>query len=422
MEKKKRAKASRAEILKRRKIFLRRLVIFSILIVVAGLSFGVYHLYRQTVSRILVFQSYQQEEVKVTVISKGIVLIDEEVMIAPESGTWSPLVEPLTMVEVNDPLAEIYDLSSLKVYEKKTAELADLRKKDLEEYNSRLSFYDESVKEIEKEISDIEKQMKTEALKDDAEAKERLSSRIETLEEKIEDLQKEKAQVEYNSEIWDEEEEALKDVLKTGATVVQSNYSGTISFSIDGYENILTTSKLPEMSVKDFEAFNYLSRVKMPEELAAGKPFAKVIKTPILCVSLYDLKDVLSLAQGDRVKLLLGQESLVEAEVLQIEQEDEQVLLTYIFYLPLPELLDQRFPIFELVILEEMGMKVPSDLLVQKQGSDGVFVVENETAHFKQVNILQNRQGEALISGLGSEAKIILNPRFALEGIRVEGE
>ena len=223
MEKKKRAKASRAEILKRRKIFLRRLVIFSILIVVAGLSFGVYHLYRQTVSRILVFQSYQQEEVKVTVISKGIVLIDEEVMIAPESGTWSPLVEPLTMVEVNDPLAEIYDLSSLKVYEKKTAELADLRKKDLEEYNSRLSFYDESVKEIEKEISDIEKQMKTEALKDDAEAKERLSSRIETLEEKIEDLQKEKAQVEYNSEIWDEEEEARKDVFKTGATAVQSN-------------------------------------------------------------------------------------------------------------------------------------------------------------------------------------------------------
>ena len=88
---------------------MRRLVIFSILIVVAWLSFGVYHLYRQTVSRILVFQSYQQEEVKVTVISKGIVLIDEEVMIAPESGTWSPLVEPLTMVEVNDPLAEIYD-------------------------------------------------------------------------------------------------------------------------------------------------------------------------------------------------------------------------------------------------------------------------------------------------------------------------
>lgn len=418
-QKAQRQRAYKAIIRKRRILFLRKLVLFTLFILILGLSIGFYLLYRGTISKILIYQEFFEEDQRATLISHGVILLDEDVMISPLGGRYRPLTENMAQVQVNDPLVEIYDKDSVLQYEEELKSIESSRQADLEEYNLRLAFYDESVIELEKEITSIEKELLKDTVKDDTSATERLKARLLILSQNIQELLTEKDLVKNNQAYWDEQEAGLIDVLSYNSTIIRSNYQGAVSYAIDGYETLLGTDKLNSISLKDLNSFPYGKSLNNSIALAAGKPFAKVIREPLYFIAAYPVKDVLTLQVGDQVKLLTTKEVVFPAEILSMEQEGNQVLITYKIERLNYDLIEYRFPVLELVTLEERGMKVPKETLTKRKGKEGVFLVEQGEARFYPVSVWQNRGGEALITGLSSGAKIILNPRFAIEGIKV---
>jgi len=414
--------------MKKRKMIARRRTmirwVLGVLIVafLAAASFGLYHLYRNTMSRILKTQTFAEEKLIVTTPSNGVILRDEEVIVAPKSGRWAALVANASWVKVNDPIAEIYDYGSIRDYEKALQALQENRKKDLELYNSRLTYYDESVETIRKEITGIEKQMQSDTVKNDAEAMARLTLRIDTLNQTISDLTLEKSTVNDNQQFWDEQEADLIDILRKDSTIVVSVYNGVISFSVDLYEGLLSTSELNTIGLADLSTFPYGRAKETEEELTAGKPLCKMVQAPWFWVTSYPISAVLNLKVGDEAKLMTNLGNVIYAQVDSLRQEGDSVIVAYRFKDLVAEALLQRFPTMERITKVDYGMIIPSDLVIEKRNQTGVFLVTDGYAHFKEVTVLQNRNGYAMITGLSKEEEIILNPRFALEGIQVGGE
>lgn len=406
----------------RRKAQIRGVLGVLIFVLIVAATFGMYHLYRNTMSRILKSQIYEQEKLIVTTPSNGVILRDEDVIVAPQSGRWAPLVPNASWVRVNDPIAEIYDYGAVRDYEKALQALEANRKKDLELYNSRLAYYDEAVETLEKEISGIEKQKLSDTIKNDAEALARLDLRIETLQQSIEDLLNEKSTVDDNQQVWDQQEAGLIEILRKDSTVVHSVYNGVISFSVDEYEGLLSTSELDQIGLSDLSTFPYGRAKETAEELTAGKPLCKMVQAPWYWVTSYSIADVLDLKIGDEAKMMTSLGNVIYGQVDQIRQEGNAVIVAYQFKDLVAEALLQRFPSMERITNVDYGLIIPRELVIESRNRRGVYVVEDGYAHFVEVNLLQDRNGQAMITGLGESAEIILNPRFALEGIRVGGE
>jgi hypothetical protein len=414
--------------MKKRKMIARRRTtirwVLGVLIVafLVAASFGLYHLYRNTMSRILKTQTFTEEKLIVTTPSNGVILRDEEVIVAPKSGRWAPLVANASFVKVNDPVAEIYNYGSVRDYEKALQALQDNRKKDLELYNSRLAYYDESVETIRKEITGIEKQMQSDTVKNDAEAVARLTLRIDTLNQSITNLTLEKSTVNDNQQFWDDQEAGLIDLLRKDSTIVVSVYNGVISFSVDLYEGLLSTSELSSIGLADLSTFPYGRAKETEQELTAGKPLCKMVQAPWYWVTSYPIPAVLNLKVGDEAKLMTNLGNVIYAQVDSLRQEGDSVIVAYRFKDLVAEALLQRFPTMEWITKVDYGLILPSDLVIEKRNQTGVFLVTDGYAHFEEVTVLQNRNGYAMVTGLDKEIEIILNPRFALEGIRVGGE
>lgn len=412
---------------KRKKIEQRRATmrwIISILIVITliAASFGLYHLYRNTMSRILKTQVFSEEKLIATTPSNGVILREEEVIVAPKSGRWAPLVNNASWVRVNDPIAEIYSFGSVREYDKALQSLRENKKKDLELYNSRLTYYDEAVENLKKEISGIEKQMLSDAVKNDSEVISRLTLRIDTLRQSILDLNTEKSTVKNNQQYWDEQEAGLIEILRKDSTVVLSIYDGVISFSVDHYEGLLSTSQLNSIGLSDLSTYPYGKSKDTEKELTAGKPLCKMVQAPWYWVTSYPISEVLNLQVGDEAKLMTSLGNVIYAQVESLRQEGSSIIVAYRFKDLVAEALLQRFPTMERITKVENGLVIPSGILVEKRNQTGVYTVNKGTAHFKEVKVIQNRNGSAMVTGLNQKEEIILNPRFALEGIRVGGE
>ena len=414
--------AKSKEALQKRRRIIKWVIGILIVILLAAFTFGIYHLYRNTMSRILKTQTYVVEKLIATSPSNGVILRDENVIVAPKSGRWSSLVPNASYVKVNDAVAEIYEASSIREYDKALKALQENRKKDLDAYNSRLAFYDESVINVQKEILSIEKELQTEAVKKDPEAVSRLETRIETLESSIDELYQQKSTVSDNTQYWNQEEAKLMDILRKNSTVVSSVYDGVISFSVDEYEGFLSTKELHTLGLKDLSTFPYGRSKETPTDLVAGKPLCKTVQAPWYWVTSYTIAEAMNLKVGDEVKLVTMLGNVIYGKIDSMRQENDSIILAYKFQDLVAEALLHRFPSMERIIAVDYGLKVPSDVLLQKSKKTGVFTKEDGVAVFREVQVLQNRNGEAMITGLEAQTEIILNPRFALEGIRVGGE
>ncbi|NJD02470.1 MAG: hypothetical protein FIA99_07720 [Ruminiclostridium sp.] len=77
-----------------------------------------------------------------------------------------------------------------------------------------------------------------------------------------------------------QEKESIQQRINSNTSQIISQYSGIISFIIDGYEQILTPKSLKELTPEIIKSVNSekLQKISSYEEVNTGKPFMKVIK------------------------------------------------------------------------------------------------------------------------------------------------
>ena len=409
---------------KRRRFALK---VFICLLTAVGLLFlirGGITLYRSFNLKMMRSEQFSETKLIVSHPTEGVILRDETVVVSPYSGKWQALCAEGSNLTAIGQAAEIYDYAAMRKYEDALQKITENRLNDLNSFQSKTDYYTKTMQEVDTDIANLEKQKSSDKVKNDADAVSRLEKQIETLQANKLTLQAEKDALSDNQATWDAEEDLIQTALKKDAKIITTPYEGIVSFLCDGYEGLLTTTSVGSITLQDLKSFQKASVVlhQTKEEITAGYPLFKVIKTPWYWCTAYDKNYGLQLQVGDTVALLSSLGNQINATVNSIEQLETAAIVTYRFDQLLPETLSDRFQSMELIEAHATGYDLPSDTIVSKGKIKGVYCVENGVVTFQAVEVLQERDARAYVTGLSGTKEIILNPRFAIEGILVSGE
>jgi len=409
---------------KRRRFFLK---VFVCLLTVIGLFLlirGGIALYRNFSLKMMRTEQFSESRIIVSQPTEGVVLRDEAVVVSPFSGKWQALCAEGSSLSTVSQAVEIYDYAAIRKYEDALQIIAENRLNDRNIFQSKTDYYNKTMQEADLDIANLEKQKLSDKVKNDADAIARIDKQIETLQGNKLTLQTEKDALSDNQETWDSEEAVIKLSLEKDAKIITTPYEGVVSFLCDGYEGLLSTSSVGTITLQDLNSFQNASVVlqKSGEEITAGYPLFKIIKNPWYWCTAYDNNYILQLKVGDTVDLISSLGNQIKATVHSIEHLETVSIITYRFDQVIREALSDRFQSMELIGFSGTGYDLPLDTIVSKGSVKGVYCVESGVVTFQTVDVLQERDSRAYVTGLSGTKEIILNPRFAIEGILVSGE
>ncbi|MCE5196874.1 MAG: hypothetical protein LLG09_07090 [Negativicutes bacterium] len=425
MKKTRKTRSSRRRLAKKRRRFV--LKVFICLLTAVGLFFlirGGITLYRSFNLKMMRSEQFSETKLIVSHPSEGVILRDETVVVSPYSGKWQALCAEGSSLTVAGQAAEIYDYAAIRKYEDALQKIAENRLHDLNSFQSKTEYYTKTIQEVDTDIANLTKQKSSDKVRNDPDALSRIDKQIETLEANKLTLQAEKEALSDNRATWDAEEALIQTALKKDAKIVTTPYEGIVSFICDGYEGLLSTTSVGSITLQDLKSFRNASVVlhQREEEITAGHPLFKVIKTPWYWCTAYENNYGLQLQAGDTATLLSSLGNQIKTTVESIELLETAAIVTYRFDQLLPEALSDRFQSMALIETTATGYDLPLAAIVSKGKIKGVYCVESGVVTFQAVEVLQERDARAYVSGLSGTKEIILNPRFAIEGILVSGE
>lgn len=425
MKKTRKARSPSRQLIRKRRLFLLKIMIS--LLIAIGLYFlvrGGITLYRSFNLKMMRTEQFSESNIIVSQPTDGVVLRDETIVVSPYSGKWLALCAEGSNLATAGQAAEIYDYAAIRKYEDALQSITESRLNDQNTFQSKTDSYNKTLQEIDAEIANLQKQKLTDKVKNDADAIARIDKQIETLQGNQLATQTEKDALSDNQATWDAEEATIQAALKKDAKIITTPYEGVVSFFCDGYEGLLSTASVGTITLQDLKSFQNASVVlhQSGEEITAGHPLFKVVKSPWYWCTTYDKDYGLQLKVGDTVTLLSSLGNQIKATVHSIEQLETVSIVTYRFDQVMLEALSDRFQSMELIESAGTGYDLPLAAIVQKGKVKGVYCVESGVVTFRAVEVLQERDSRAYVTGLSGTNEIILNPRFAIEGILVRGE
>jgi putative membrane fusion protein len=186
------------------------------------------------------------------------------------------------------------------------------------------------------------------------------------------------------------EKQQLESTFNASKTDILSPAQGIYSTNIDGYEQLLSTSKAQSMTVADYQ----IARKSKPTEddIKASGAVCKVIDNyKWTLAALVNDNTASELETGKRVYIRFPHDNVdLAATVDYISPESSN---KYVVVLSSTEncsfALGNRFVEFDLICEKYTGIKVPvKALTVNGEGATGVYVMENSAMRFKKAEVL----------------------------------
>ncbi|MGB9813106.1 MAG: HlyD family efflux transporter periplasmic adaptor subunit [Thermovenabulum sp.] len=333
--------------------------------------------------------------------TEGIIVRNEQVITSPYKGKIEYLVKSGERVRVGTPLFKVITDFEAK---KKIEEDILLLKKQLEdEKNSSIPV----IEAINKSIIELEKNLYNNNGK--AESKSKLKTKLKALYDEKEKMLKERQK---NIEIIEGKILELEKKLNVIEPLITSPVAGTVSFSIDGLEEILRIEN--KKAIENFDIFS-LNINNNPEQKGFVEENDKVLKI-IDNFNMYILADCkgAKLKIGKLYKIELSSGKNFEARLESVFDNGRAI-----FYInqDLPELYDQRKEKIKIILKNYEGITLPKSAIIRLGDKDGVYVKEKNRINFKPVDVICEEGGNVIVDGL-KPGDIILVKRGFLWNFR----
>ena len=195
------------------------------------------------------------------------------------------------------------------------------------------------------------------------------------------------------------EKQQLESTFNASKTDILSPAQGIYSTNIDGYEQLLSTTKAQSMTVADYQ----IARKSKPTEddIKASGVVCKIIDNyKWNLAAVVNDNTASELEAGKRVYIRFPHDNVdLAATVEYISPESSN---KYVVVLSSTEnssfVLTHRFVDFDLICEKYTGIKVPvKALTVNSEGATGVYVLENSAMHFKKADVLFKDGKNAII-------------------------
>jgi hypothetical protein len=361
---------------------------------------------------------------KLDVAHKGLAVIirEEKVYTAPAYGEAVYLVADGSEVEAGEPIAvlykEIYDEDIVKqlydVQEKiigyQQEQLMDqVISNDITKINADMDIL---VSEVQASVKDME-------YNELANLESNLRKLLEN-KQKLLDYQTEPDS--YLTELYNKEANLMAQI-EEWTMQVESPEAGFISFSIDGFENILGVDSLDKLTADDIE---YVLEHSVQEATAIEthdgamekqqsdvvkieQPFYKIVDPALewYAVLLYNSTDN-NFKQGDTVKAVFEGHEEMSALVTHVHKEKDQTILIMQFSGIMDRMINKR--VYPLEIRKTVeGMMVPTGALHKNKGVQGIYVKDRDGNIFIETSIQALYNGYAIVESLSDDQVLQLH-------------
>lgn len=206
----------------------------------------------------------------------------------------------------------------------------------------------------------------------------------------------------------------------TGSQIIAS-LSGMVVYFTDGLEGLFHSNNIEFLSARQLKdiAANP-SRINFGEKVEKGLPLLKIVDNYswyFIVPLTSNQVNILSDKNFVNLKFAFAPEEEVRAEVYNIKQEEEDgYLVTFLIKQHIENFHIKRESEVEIIYNCYKGIKVPVEAIVYKDEQPGVYFLEKATVRFCPVQVIRQIEEELLLEGLSPGQCIITNPKFFREG------
>ena len=205
--------------------------------------------------------------------------------------------------------------------------------------------------------------------------------------------------------------------LNSSEESLTSSRSGVVSYRVDGYEEVFTTTDFSKYTKEFLDDLNLKTGQIIPTSNESGKIIDNY-SCYIVCVS--DSEYAKEAEVGNDVKLRLPSGNEVEATIEYKTVEDDDYIITFKIEKNVEELINYRKMSFSIIWWSKSGMKVPnSAILYKEKGENKVpYVIRKRFGYEDEilVKVLKDNEKYSIVTNYTSEELKELG--YTLEEIR----
>ena len=200
------------------------------------------------------------------------------------------------------------------------------------------------------------------------------------------------------------ERSTYENKLNEGSEKLNAPISGTVSYKVDGYEEVLNPKDFSKITLKFLNNLN----LKTGQIVADSKESAKIINNfecYIACV--LDSKQAQEAEVGKKVKLKLSNNKEVTSKIEYISKEDDKVIIVFKIDEQVQEMISYRKISFEIIWWSDSGKKIPNIAIGKEQkGENEVsYIVRTRNGYQDKIwiKILRQNDKYAIVDNYTSE-------------------
>lgn len=181
--------------------------------------------------------------------------------------------------------------------------------------------------------------------------------------------------------------------LNEGSEKLNAPISGTVSYKVDGYEDVLTPKDFSKITSKLLSNLN----LKTGQIVADSKERAKIINNfECYIVCILESKQAQEAEVGKKIKLRLSNNKEVTSKIEYISKEDDKVVIIFKIDEQVQEMISYRKVSFDIIWWSDSGKKVPNTALGKEQkGENEVsYIVRTRNGYQDKILVKVLRQND----------------------------
>ena len=192
----------------------------------------------------------------------------------------------------------------------------------------------------------------------------------------------------------------LEEELTNGSEYIYSDYSGIVSYRIDGLEDELGIDKIDDLSIKYLEDLNLTTG----QIVSKSQNQAKIVNNFECYIAVPFGKDVLEkTSEGKSVQLRLSSQEEVKAKVSKIIPDGSKVIVVFRVTDDVEKLINSRKIALDVVWWEYEGLMIPKSTILFENGLS--YIVRKKNGRFEKIliKIIKQNDNYCIIGNYSTE-------------------
>ncbi|SHG93339.1 putative membrane fusion protein [Anaerosphaera aminiphila DSM 21120] len=211
-----------------------------------------------------------------------------------------------------------------------------------------------------------------------------------------------------------EEKEKLSSQIAKSNISYKADYSGVVSFKIDGLEKYYTPENLGKLTIEYLDKHYKVSDFKSETKVENKDYLFKLVNNLSYYVALKidDFEELKDLKLGDQLNLEVDGKEDILGQVVEINKEKKKGIIVLSVNTNFDELYSSRFHNFKIVLNEMKCFEIPKSAIIKRNSMAGVYVQEIQgLVRFVPIESIKSLENSVYVSTGDKDSYITLSEK-----------